>query len=136
MSKMTPFLIFGLFLLQQTAQAACEEPAQSSADKMPVISEIALANMIIYSQEYMRYFFADNDSEVQPLPASGISLFLARDVQEKDASPAPSHCPSVRKKSVDQTLQQHLITIQSSPCSESNKIYCRQIFQDINTASK
>ena len=83
MSKMTPFLIFGLFLLQQTAQAACEEPAQSSADKMPVISEIALANMIIYSQEYMRYFFADNDSEVQPLPASGISLFLARYVQEK-----------------------------------------------------
>ncbi|NBO38012.1 hypothetical protein EBU99_05460 [bacterium] len=38
--------------------------------------------MIIYSQEYMRYFFADNDSNVQPLPASGMSLFLARDVKK------------------------------------------------------
>lgn len=83
MLKMIPILICGLFLLQQTAQAACEESARNAIENRPIVSEIALANMVIYSQEYMRYFFADFDSSIQPLPASGISLFLARDVQEK-----------------------------------------------------
>lgn len=36
--------------------------------------------MVIYSQEYMRHLFADNESAIQPLPASGISLFIAREL--------------------------------------------------------
>ncbi|MEN9809572.1 MAG: hypothetical protein RLZZ488_1139 [Pseudomonadota bacterium] len=65
-----------------TAAAVC--PAvQDETEKVAMDSEIALANMVIYSQEYMRYLFADNESAVQPLPASGISLFLARELRSE-----------------------------------------------------
>lgn len=52
------------------AESAAQEP-----NRRPPVSEVALANMLIYSQEYMRNFFADADSDVQPLPASGMSIF-------------------------------------------------------------
>lgn len=69
-----------LVLFSSDAWAAC--PVSPSADaQLPVKnSEIALSNMVLYSQEYMRYFFSDNDSDIQPLPASGLSLFLGRDI--------------------------------------------------------
>jgi hypothetical protein len=65
------------------AFAECEAKSQNTTTGDLAHSEVALANMVIYSQEYMRYFFADNDSEVQPLPASGISLFVGRGITSK-----------------------------------------------------
>ncbi|MBM3382977.1 MAG: hypothetical protein FJY29_11110 [Betaproteobacteria bacterium] len=71
-------LLWALCLLvsihAHVARALCKSENEGSLN-----SEIALANMIIYSQEYMKYFFADDDSDVQPLPASGMSLFLSRE---------------------------------------------------------
>lgn len=65
-----------------TAAAACPM-AHEISEKAPLDAEVALANMVIYSQEYMRYLFADNDSAIQPLPASGISLFIARELRSE-----------------------------------------------------
>lgn len=66
-----------LAALPAVAKAACVRESNKSETSLPGAegSEVALANMIIYSQEHMRYFFADNDSKVQPLPASGMALF-------------------------------------------------------------
>ena len=57
--------------------------AESGLNTSSYRAEIALANMVIYSQEYMKYFFADFDSQVQPLPASGISVFLGYNVSPR-----------------------------------------------------
>ena len=46
-----------------------------NSNGLQVASEVALANMLIYSQEYMQNFFADANSDIQPLPASGMSIF-------------------------------------------------------------
>lgn len=67
-------------LFSMGARAACPTVQNTDSQISERNFEIALANMVIYSQEYMRYFFSDNDSDIQPLPASGLSLFLGRDV--------------------------------------------------------
>jgi hypothetical protein len=74
-------LLLGLFPFK--SHAKCNSQTDNGKREKSAVSEIALANMVIYSQEYMRYFFADNDSAVKPLPASGISLFVSRDFSEK-----------------------------------------------------
>jgi hypothetical protein len=73
-----------LCVCSSKSYAACEVKSEKQLQEPSAISEIALANMVIYSQEYMRFFFADNDSDVQPLPASGISLFASRDFTDKN----------------------------------------------------
>lgn len=78
-------LAFAVAFASQTAHSdstgekspqASDEQKQGKLASLGV-SEIAIANMLLYSQEYMKHFFADADSFIQPLPASGISLFTA-----------------------------------------------------------
>lgn len=71
------------FFFEETSFASsfCQSEENTLSPVTPLGSEVSIANMVIYSQEYMRYFFSDNDSSVQPLPASGMSLFLAGDIQ-------------------------------------------------------
>lgn len=81
-------LIVASFPIQPARADSSGQMPQSvnSAEKSEIeklgISEVAIGNMLIYSQEYMKYFFSDADSSVQPLPASGISLFSTFGIDE------------------------------------------------------
>lgn len=78
----TARVLLGLmsFAVKFEALAICQQDSTDGKEKFRPTWEVAMSNMVIYSQEYMRYFFADDSSEVRPLPASGLSLFLAKDV--------------------------------------------------------
>lgn len=76
-------LVLFCFAVRGISFAACQQDSIDGKEKFRPSWEVAMSNMVIYSQEYMRYFFADDSSEVRPLPASGLSLFLAKDVSKK-----------------------------------------------------
>jgi hypothetical protein len=61
--------------------------------------------MVVYSQEYMKYFFADFDSQVQPLPASGVSVFtgyyLSSEARLLTAFTLPLREEEVRRKNLE-----------------------------------
>ena len=94
-------------LIPNMGYSQCQ--TQSSAANLSELnsptSEVALANMIIYSQEYMRYFFSDNESEIQPLPASGLALFtgygLSGSSRWLNALSLPLREEEVKKKNGD-----------------------------------
>ena len=87
------------------SQCQTQSSAASLPELNPPTSEVALANMIIYSQEYMRYFFSDNESEIQPLPASGLALFtgygLSGSSRWLNALSLPLREEEVKKKNGD-----------------------------------
>jgi len=68
---------FYLALFGVNARAECDfktaEDQQADWGK----SEVALANLIIYSQENIPYFFSDNNSWVRPEPATGLGFFYS-----------------------------------------------------------
>ena len=87
------------------SQCQTQSSAGNSNELDSPTSEVALANMIIYSQEYMRYFFSDNESEIQPLPASGLALFtgygLSGSSRWQNALSLPLREEEVNKKNGD-----------------------------------
>lgn len=110
-SGMLFFFFVMFFLTLSDAVADCGELAdQNSGERIQtaqqkIRAEIALANMIIYSQEYMKYFFADYDSAIQPLPASGMSVFLGYDIASRSriltALTLPLREEEVRRKNAE-----------------------------------
>lgn len=140
-SALLKTLLMLLLILSIQAEANCTGETENTQSQTEGHYEIALANMVIYSQEYMRYFFADNDSEIQPLPASGMSIFVAagprkswrftsvltlplkeEEVRKKDREPFRYYYPKLMMLGGERDLFETKLSAQKSSCLRTTAI--------------